>query len=272
MIRRKPGSKRRGKRPAALRPIVCSASPVVSVIIPAANERRTIASVIRHSRLVHPDTEVIVVANGSSDGTARIAERLGARVIRYENRLGHDVGRSIGARAAKGDILLFVDGDFAVPARDLRPLVKAVKDGRTDVALNSYLGSVDKAVVHEVVLAKHALNAALGRPDLKGASMTTVPHAIHRQAAEAIGFEHLSVPPKAQAIAIARGLRIRPVHFIHVGKKNRKRKKRRGEDPVGDLIVGDHLEAMQWHIERTGNRGGFHDHTRDRTKLRWDHD
>lgn len=252
-----------------LRPIVNASQPTVSVVIPAADEHSTIAKVIRNAWRVHPETEVIVVANGSHDGTDRIAARMGAHVIQYPQRLGHDVGRSIGARSAQGKVILFVDGDFVVETKDLKPIVQAVLQGKTDVALNSYIGPVKNVRVHKVILAKHALNAAMGRPDLSGVSMTTIPHALSRHALEVIGVENLAVPPKAQAIALDRGLIVRPVHFIHAGRKNRKRNRIKGTDPVGDLIVGDHLEAMNWVLQEHGARGGFEDQIRSRSKVRW---
>lgn len=266
-LRRKPriDQARKRSRPASRTP--SSAEPVVSVVIPVVNERKTIARVIRQAFAVHRDTEVIVVANGTTDGSDRVAESLGARVLVHPEPLGHDVGRSIGAKEAKGKIILFTDGDIVIPVRDLIPLVKAVENG-VDIALNSYLGPVDKMNVHGVVLAKHALNIALSRPDLKGASMTTIPHAISRKALEAIGSEQLAIPPKAQTIGICRGLEVRAVHYIDVGRTNPKRRGRRGDDPLEGLIVGDHFEALAWYIKATNDRGNKPDLLRAREIVR----
>lgn len=244
-------------------PSAASSAPVVSVIIPVVNERKTIAGVVRQAFGVHRDTEVIVVANGSTDGTGKVAESLGAKVLYYPEPLGHDVGRSIGAKEARGRILLFTDGDIVIPTNQLMPLVKAVENG-VDIALNSYLGPIDKMNVHGVVLAKHALNIALSRPELKGASMTTIPHALSRKAVETIGCEHLAVPPKAQAIGICRGLDVRTVHYIEVGRANPKRRRIQGSDPLEGLIVGDHLEAIEWYIGATNERGNKPDLSRAR--------
>ena len=81
----------------------------------------------------------------------------------------------------KGDILLFTDADIVIPTSLLIPYVKAVESG-VDVALNRYNGITNTKHVHSVVLAKHALNAVLHRPDLVGTSMTTIPHALSRRA------------------------------------------------------------------------------------------
>ncbi len=114
-------------------------SPVVSVIIPAMNEERTIGHVIREAWKVHESCEVIVVANGCTDRTEEIAAAMGARVLHYDEPLGHDAGRAVGAAAAAGRALLFVDADIRIGGSDLKPFVSAVLNG-TDVALNRYGG------------------------------------------------------------------------------------------------------------------------------------
>jgi glycosyltransferase involved in cell wall biosynthesis len=247
-------AKTRTKKPAVdPKPIVNARHPVVSVIIPVMNEIARLARVIQEARRVHHATEVVVVVNGSRDGSRKLAERMGARVINFRKPLGHDVGRSVGARAAKGDILLFTDGDIVIPAAKLRPFVKGVVGG-LDVALNRYAGPVNRKKVHSVVLAKHALNALLRQPQLKGYSLTAIPHALSRKALEQIGPENLAVPPKAQAIAVSKGLKIRDVAHVDVGKPN-PRKRRGPRDYVANLIVGDHLEAIHTLLETKRDAG-----------------
>lgn len=225
-----------------------SSSSKISVIIPVMNEKRTLGAVIRQVKKIDRNLEIIVVCNGSTDGSAQIARSLGAKVLTFKRPLGHDVGRSIGARAASGDILLFIDGDIVIPAKDLLPFIKAIQSGSA-VALNQYNGPVYKKRVHPVVLSKHALNVILGRPDLKGASLTAIPHAISRAALNKIGAGHLAVPPKAQAIAIAHELRVDAVHYVGVGKNNPGKRRMYS---VKNLIVGDHLEAIHWYLSFRG--------------------
>ncbi len=242
--------------------------PVVSVIIPVMNERRRLAAVIREALQVHPRTEVIVVANGSKDGSAEIAAREGARVYSYPDPLGHDVGRSIGAQRARGNVLLFIDGDMVIRARELRPFVSAIESGGADVALNDYDGPIGTAQVHGVVLAKFALNALLRRYDLGGASMTAVPHALSRRAIETIGAEALAVPPLSHAMAVSMGLDVRTVHYVPVGALNPPRRRRERKQSIEPLIVGDHLEAVDWLTARHGIRGGCEDLQRQREIVR----
>ena len=222
---------------------------------------------MQQAALVHPQTEIIVVANGSTDGSADIARKRGAKVLEYARPLGHDVGRSLGAMEAKGNILLFIDADMVIPAAKLRSFVDAIAQG-TDVALNDYSGPVHKPVVHGVVLAKHALNSLLNRPDLEGASMTAVPHAISRKALSVIGASALSVPPLAHTIAVREGLVVRRAIHVNVGRLNPPRLYRERSHSLEPIIVGDHLEAIQWWLNKTDARGGHLDMSRQRWMVR----
>ncbi|REK64817.1 glycosyltransferase family 2 protein [Cohnella laeviribosi] len=279
-MRRKTGKNRLGRGPVRKRAAVGvfpvrpsgpgpdrSDPPEVSVVIPVMNERRTLASVIREAFRVHPRTEVIAVVNGSTDGSLRIARDCGANVLAFDRPLGHDVGRAVGAREARGRILLFIDADMIIPSRLLRPFVEAVEKG-VDVALNDYSGPTDRHIVHRVVLAKHALNALLGREDLRGASMTAVPHAISRRALETIGAAALAVPPLAHTMAVHARLNVQRVQHVGVGRLNPPRTRREQKNSLEPLIVGDHLEAVHWLLEKTGVRGGYEDADRKRWMVR----
>ncbi|UUZ84324.1 hypothetical protein LJK88_11810 [Paenibacillus sp. P26] len=161
---------------------------------------------------------------------------------------------------------MFLDGDIVFPASSLRKLVHAVKNG-VDVALNKYNGNLARKKVHSVILSKYALNNILSPPHLKGSSLTAIPHALSRRALKEIGAENLAVPPKALAIAARKGLKIKGVHYFEVGRTN-PRKRRGPNDPLKDLIVGDHLEAIHYVLEHTDHRGGMTDLGRRREMVK----
>ncbi|WP_431087107.1 glycosyltransferase family 2 protein [Paenibacillus sp. 8b26] len=238
---------------------------LVSIIIPAMNEQKTIGAVVREARHVHPHTEVIVVENGSRDRTAKAAKAAGARVLSFPQPLGHDIGRRVGAEAASGQVLLFLDGDIVIPCVRLKPFIQAVCAG-ADVALNDYHGPVERTSVHPVVEAKHVLNILSKRADLGGASMTGIPHAISLRALNKIGLKSLEKPPLFQAMSIASGLRVVTVRGIAVGKVNATRKKMNGRDPLTDVVVQDHLDAIAWLTSHLGTRAGYTDLKRKRIR------
>ncbi len=87
----------------------------ISVIIPVHNGgadfRRCLSSL---AEVVPPPCETIIVADGDTDGSWRLAEGFDARVLRIPEPGGPGRARNLGARAARGDILFFVDADVAI--------------------------------------------------------------------------------------------------------------------------------------------------------------
>ncbi len=90
------------------------ATPTLSVIVPVHNGGEKFRRCLERLKAASPQPdELIVVADGDSDGSWRIAEEFGARVIRLEKAGGPARARNAGARAARGDVLVFLDADVA---------------------------------------------------------------------------------------------------------------------------------------------------------------
>lgn len=106
---------------------------MISFIIPAHNEEawvgRCVSSIHRAIELLGSRAcEILVVDDSSTDRTASVAEENGARVIRVGHR--HiSATRNTGAKAARGDVLFFVDADTIVGASGIQSALKAMRDG-----------------------------------------------------------------------------------------------------------------------------------------------
>lgn len=106
-----------------------SADASVSVIICAFNEEEHIGRLLNSlNNQTRQPTEVIVVDDGSTDETSAIAMSHGMRTLRVPHR-GPAVGRNIGAAAAGGEVLVFLDGDMACAPRFIERLVQPILDG-----------------------------------------------------------------------------------------------------------------------------------------------
>ncbi|GGY86715.1 bi-functional transferase/deacetylase [Streptomyces geysiriensis] len=116
----------------------------VSVVVPAYNEKECIANTLRSlARSTHP-IEIIVVDDGSTDGTAEIAESLGlpgVRVIRQANA-GKPAALDNGVRHARYDIVVMMDGDTVFEPDTVRHLVQPFADPAVGaVAGNAKVGN-----------------------------------------------------------------------------------------------------------------------------------
>ena len=103
-------------------------NPSVSVVIPACNEAQTIGKLIARVHELHPDAEIIVVDDGSTDKTADIARDAGADVYRHPYNIGNGAAIKTGIRAATGDILVFMDGDGQHHPEDIQRLIDCLPE------------------------------------------------------------------------------------------------------------------------------------------------
>jgi glycosyltransferase involved in cell wall biosynthesis len=110
---------------------------MTAVVIPAKDESRRIAATVAAARAIPGVETVVVVDDGSSDDTAQVAESAGAQVIRHVRNRGKAAAMTTGAAATTGDPLLFLDADLGATAAEAAALVRAVREGRADVAIGT---------------------------------------------------------------------------------------------------------------------------------------
>ncbi len=107
----------------------------VSIVIPALNEEDSIGRVLEEIPFDQlPETEVIVVDNGSDDNTAKVAVKKGARVV-FEPHKGYGTATRAGFSEARGDIIVTMDADGGHWPGDLPKMVEPIATGSSLVAL-----------------------------------------------------------------------------------------------------------------------------------------
>jgi glycosyltransferase involved in cell wall biosynthesis len=137
----------------------------ISIVIPAYNEEKRLASTLDRvvsflARGAWTSTEILVVDDGSSDGTAEIARRYGGNVRLLANPGNRGKGYAVrhGMLAAAGDWILFTDADLSAPIEEMDKLFAAVRrePHRAQVAIGSR--ALDRSLigVHQSVFRENA--------------------------------------------------------------------------------------------------------------------
>ena len=118
----------------------------LSVVIPVYNEVNNIAEILKRVQATNLPTEIIVVDDGSQDGTRTILQQLNGngkvRVILHERNQGKGAAVVTGMSAAQGDILLIQDVDLEYDPRDYPTLLRPIQEGVAEVVYGSrFLGA-----------------------------------------------------------------------------------------------------------------------------------
>lgn len=101
----------------------------LSIVIPARNEAAGLERLLPALRERHPDAELLVVDDGSTDATRETALRHGAKVISHPYGQGNGAAVKTGARAAAGECLVFLDADGQHDADDVARLLETLHQG-----------------------------------------------------------------------------------------------------------------------------------------------
>ncbi len=108
----------------------------VATVIPAYNEEKTLGDVIRVVRQVPEVDRIIVISDGSTDGTARIARECGAICIALEQNVGKGGALKVGIEQADAEIYLFLDADLVgLTLEHVRHLLSPVLHGEAQMCV-----------------------------------------------------------------------------------------------------------------------------------------
>lgn len=126
-------------------------APTLTVLMPAYNEAATIEEILRKVEAVDIDLEILVVDDGSQDGTPEIVERLfegrpNRVLVRQPKNRGKGAALRTGVEKATGQIVIIQDADTEYDPADYPKLIQPILDGETDVVYGSrILGSTARS-------------------------------------------------------------------------------------------------------------------------------
>jgi glycosyltransferase involved in cell wall biosynthesis len=136
--------------------IVPAATGSLSVVVPAFNEETRLPPTLAILRDSLPQAEILVVDDGSGDGTSEAARAAGVRVLSYAPNRGKGFAVRTGVAAARGDWILVTDADLSTPLDELPRFLAAT--GRGDVIIGTRTRAESR-----VVRPQPRLRAALSR-------------------------------------------------------------------------------------------------------------
>lgn len=161
-------------------------NPRVSFIVPAYNEAQRVAAILDSmDRQTYPSVELVFVDDGSTDRTLQRLVRVGSvrpvRTIRHPVPRGVAAARNSGARAAEGDILVFMDADLTLPDDFAARILSLYDVGADYVLVGSRVADRSRAP-SRYLQSEHEL--ALARPELQRSSQA---FSVRRHVFQAVG-------------------------------------------------------------------------------------
>ena len=102
---------------------------MISIVLPAKNEAAALENLLPRLRAAWPEAEILVVDDGSTDATAQVCTGHAVTLLRQPYSMGNGAAIKCGARAARGDILVFMDADGQHDPADIARLVAKIDMG-----------------------------------------------------------------------------------------------------------------------------------------------
>lgn len=124
----------------------------ISVIVPVYNEKATIREILRRVQVMQLAEEIIVVDDGSTDGTREILQELdhqgAVRVVFHEKNQGKGAAVRTGIQQTQGDVLIIQDADLEYDPREYPNLLCPLEEGIADVVYGSrFLGAARRPIL-----------------------------------------------------------------------------------------------------------------------------
>jgi len=180
------------------------------VFVPAWNEEENLPAVLEELRRELPSADVLVVDDGSTDGTAAVAREHGAEVVSFGSNRGLPAGIATGYGYANENGYAFclrVDADGQHPVEELVRLLERVRSGVCDVAVGSRFASGEGFAPHRyrpsaprrlgTALLRRSMRLALRRPFYDA---TSGMYAVNAEALPLLARPYTSEAPEVQAL------------------------------------------------------------------------
>ena len=216
----------------------------LSVVMPVFNEAKTIEEILRLVQAVPLEKEILIIDDGSTDGTREILRGLdgkdGVRVFLQERNQGKGAAVSVGFRHAAGDVVVVQDADLEYDPQEYPNLLKPIEEGHADVVYGSrFLGGGARRVLYfwHTVGNRFLTLASNMATNLNLTDMETCYKMFRREVVQSIKIEskRFGIEPEITAKVARRGYRVYEVPISYHGRTYDEGKKIGWKDAVSAL-------------------------------------
>ncbi len=202
--------------------------------MPAYNEKATIREIVSRVAAVPIEKEIVIVDDGSTDGTREILEEMdgkdGVRVIFQDRNGGKGTAIARGFQEAKGDMVLIQDADLEYDPADYPKLIHPIETGRADVVYGSrFLGGGERRVLYFWHTIGNRLLTFISNmlTNLNLTDMETCYKVFRREVVQSIRLEspRFGMEPEITAKIARRGYRVYEVPISYYGRTYEEGKK-----------------------------------------------
>ena len=215
----------------------------LSVVIPVFNESKTIRDIVRQVKAVPVEKEILIVDDGSTDGTREILREMeseGMRVFLQPSNQGKGAAVSVGFRNAVGDVVVVQDADLEYDPQELPKLLKPIEAGHADVVYGSrFLGGGERRVLYcwHTVGNRFLTLVSNMFTNLNLTDMETCYKMFRSEVVRSLTIEsrRFGIEPEITAKVARRGYRIYEVPISYYGRTYEEGKKIGWKDAVSAL-------------------------------------
>jgi glycosyltransferase involved in cell wall biosynthesis len=252
-------------------------SPLLSVIVPCFDERATIGEILERVLAVPLPKEIIVVDDGSSDGSHAIVEAMSRRepairLLRHERNRGKGAAVRSGVQAATGEVVIVQDADLEYDPREYPRVLQPILDGDADVVYGSrFEGYPRRVMLYSHTVANRFLTWLSNlTTNLNLTDMGTGYKAFRREVIQSLTLrsEGFGFEAEVTAKVARRGYRIYEVPISYHGREYWEGKKIRWTDGLraiativkyGLFVKGDSEASGYTTLERMGRLSRYND-------------
>lgn len=243
---------------------------VVSVVVPCFNEQATVETLLRRVKSVALNTEVIVVDDGSTDGTRELLPRFEAaglidQLVLCERNRGKGAALREGFGRATGDVVVVQDADLEYDPKEFPLLLQPILEGKADAVYGSrFLGGPHRVVYFWHSVGNRVLTLLSNMfTDINLTDMETCYKMVRRELLQSLPLtaNRFGIEPELTARLAQAGARIYELPISYDGRSYAEGKKIGWKDGVSALrcIVQYNLfgpRPPRWQVPRRGARFG----------------